>query len=79
MSRAVNKQESDTARLLAYARLVNDMRKAQRNYFAARRKGQHADDALDCSKRLEKAVDAMTLDVLDLTTPCLFDLPPEGE
>lgn len=71
-------QDSDTARLLAYARLVNDMRKAQRCYFTARRKGANADDALEASKRLEKAVDAMTLDVLELTTPSLFDRLPEN-
>jgi hypothetical protein len=70
-------QDSDTARLLAYARLVNDMRKAQRCYFAARRKGHHADELKDASIRLEKAVDALTVDVLELTTPSLFDLPPE--
>jgi len=70
-------KESDTAVLLRFARLVIDMRKSQRSYFASRRKGAAAEDALQDSKRREAEVDKLANEILGYTTPSLFDQPPE--
>lgn len=47
------------------ARLVREMREAQKLYFAARRKGLAGSAELELSKRTEKRLDVAVKEILD--------------
>lgn len=61
--------------LVDYARLVSDMRNAQKDYFLSRTRS-----ALSLAKELEQRVDRVTLQLIgeQATQPALFDAKKQG-
>ncbi len=57
--------------LATFARMVQEMRLAQKAYFAARRRGEAATGDLEASKRLERLIDKTCDEILE--GPTLFD------
>lgn len=54
-----------------FARKVQEMRKTQKDYFAARKEGMQsvANELLNKSKTLEREVDAVAIEILATSTP----------